>query len=103
MIERKDCNHEILTFGSGAYFIVCTDCYMFWQQEEHFNIEGAMGPILNNSLRYGDDIRTKPVASDLEDFIKSQIQMPMLPDLAERISPEACSCDELGNILDMEF
>jgi len=30
MKERKDCEHENLMFGSGDYYIFCTECPAKW-------------------------------------------------------------------------
>lgn len=29
----EKCNHEKLYFGSGDWFVICTNCHQFWAKE----------------------------------------------------------------------
>ncbi len=46
MKERKDCDHERLTFGSGDYYIFCSDCSARW---------GALNWAIGMEYEYGAD------------------------------------------------
>lgn len=50
------CNHSRLSFGSGAYFVICLDCNATWKPE---NEEEMKLRCMNNSLLFSDDVRVK--------------------------------------------
>jgi hypothetical protein len=28
--DRRQCPHDTLSFGSGAYYVICQDCLQYW-------------------------------------------------------------------------
>jgi len=44
-VTTKECLHENIYFGSGDFYIICSDCERFWRMETVYkdNVGGAAG------------------------------------------------------------
>jgi len=55
--DYKDCGHEKLTFGSGDYYIFCTDCRTSWVQNPWPRTDLKEGE--QNEQNFSDEYRVK--------------------------------------------
>lgn len=58
MLKQSDCDHSVLRFGSGDYYVYCTDCLRTWVQIKPGTGDEPCSEHLNNMVQ-GED-RVKP-------------------------------------------
>lgn len=51
ILSQNECEHEILRFGSGDYYVFCTDCLRTWVKMKPGSMDQAYAGDLNMNVQ----------------------------------------------------